>query len=516
MILPPPHDGNLNPEGNACIKLSISVPAGASTRAVEVDHDGNTNTNGETNEYAINNGKLYLFSNGTCSNIIDLNVENFADASQTDITRHKDYELDMPGVKAGSYDALVILNTEGLSDLPQVGTSWATWSANGQNYVMGDGSTNFTMTNALGWNGAQASTQSTPPAVLVPITADNFFYKTDDENIKKNKEAVTIFVQRVLAKVTLDSNSNFKITEASGSATSVTGNSGDQIKLTNWWLDILEPTTFPVQNLGTWYSTNSLITGWGSTELTSPLNRFVGGTSFTRIYWAEDPTYNNPTTISTEAEPTTINAHDAKLYCNENTFTVAKMVKNQSTRVVFKGTYTPATVYTEGTGTAGAAFVDYNGIAVKVKNVKETVTTSCSDKTLQDIVNDNDELAFIAAKLGLTTTSTEKVNYHKDGEVYYTAIIRHFDNTELGLGNDWQMKGESYGEAGKDTDTKYLGRYGVLRNNWYEIKINSISAPGTPTIPQPGDKPDDDPADQQINVTINVLTWAKRSQTVDF
>ena len=62
----------------------------------------------------------------------------------------------------------------------------------------------------------------------------------------------------------------------------------------------------------------------------------------------------------------------------------------------------------------------------------------------------------------------------------------------------------------------------MVRNNWYEIVINSISGPGRPTPPDPTDpddpdnpKPDDPAEEGWIDVNINVLSWAVRKQNVD-
>lgn len=63
----------------------------------------------------------------------------------------------------------------------------------------------------------------------------------------------------------------------------------------------------------------------------------------------------------------------------------------------------------------------------------------------------------------------------------------------------------------------FLGRYGVLRNNWYNIEITNIKNVGSAVVPEiklndptSGDKPEN-----YISVRINVLSWAKRNQSVD-
>lgn len=60
----------------------------------------------------------------------------------------------------------------------------------------------------------------------------------------------------------------------------------------------------------------------------------------------------------------------------------------------------------------------------------------------------------------------------------------------------------------------YLGRYGVVRNNWYDVSIHSISSLGDPIIPKPTTKADDE-LDNFIQVNINILSWTLRPQGAD-
>lgn len=95
------------------------------------------------------------------------------------------------------------------------------------------------------------------------------------------------------------------------------------------------------------------------------------------------------------------------------------------------------------------------------------------------------------------------IKYYKGGvSYYYAALIRHFNDSEA----KW--------EADEAYALKHLGRYGVVRNNWYDITINSISGPGDPAIVPPSGNPDDN-AEGYIRAEINVLSWAKRSQGVE-
>lgn len=130
---------------------------------------------------------------------------------------------------------------------------------------------------------------------------------------------------------------------------------------------------------------------------------------------------------------------------------------------------------------------------------------------------------------------------YQNGEVYYDARFMHFAGgtgaTDVDLA-PWnageygatEPKGGSVANAypaGKDGATaeqNYLGRYGMVRNNWYDVTVTAINGLGYPEIPSvtvknPGyDDPDtpDDNLKENIAVKIHVLSWAKRTQSWGF
>lgn len=114
---------------------------------------------------------------------------------------------------------------------------------------------------------------------------------------------------------------------------------------------------------------------------------------------------------------------------------------------------------------------------------------------------------------------------YEKGYAYYNVLIKHFgdDLTPWNITDAGKKEWETQPSAGdidkiypKDTrrDANYLGRYGVVRNNWYELTVNSVKKPGKPGIDTPDDTPDDE-LNSYISVSINILSWAKRSQDVD-
>ena len=159
-------------------------------------------------------------------------------------------------------------------------------------------------------------------------------------------------------------------------------------------------------------------------------------------------------------------------------------------------------------------------IKVIANRVKETAFGSTSAPDLQ-LKDDADGRIYESAaemkdlfKIGESTELTDEqaetiwnaigtIKYYKGGvSYYYAALIRHFDDNEA----DWN--------TGDTHSLNHLGRYGVVRNNWYEINVQSISGPGDPEIVTPGDESDDD-TEGYIRAEINVLSWAKRQQGVD-
>lgn len=108
---------------------------------------------------------------------------------------------------------------------------------------------------------------------------------------------------------------------------------------------------------------------------------------------------------------------------------------------------------------------------------------------------------------------------YTDGIAYYPIRIKHFGD-EL---TPWDK--DEYGGVRPTPSTiypgteaeranNYLGRYGVVRNNWYDVSIRSISSLGDPIIPKPTTKADDE-LDNFIQVNINILSWTLRGQGAD-
>lgn len=542
--------GNGNKTEAAYAKFTIQLPTVSGTRAVDPNTGADFN-GGTADEYAVKDAQLLIFqkSGGSEGNYKFVetvpigNLEPWTDNTpNTGVTRYANITAKLNGVsldKTGNeYFALVILNNGGQSKvkLPTSGT-YSEWNV--ANKVQGAAAF---LNSDNGFYMANAPLYSTgEPTTLVPIKG---VYSTKAE--AQTNPATTVYVERGMAKVTVNG-SDFTIDDASSTYNT------DEVKINNWTLDVLNKSTFPV------HVTTGLKTDF-SAIWTTP--RFVAtGSTPQRVYWGKDPNYdkstlttveecqkefyivdNNGKTYNGDASSTfTWSEKTTPLYCLENTFDLDNMKQGQTTRVVFKATYTHHNL----TGTDKTFFMIGNNTQIWTKDalveqitskakemlkstgVVVTINTdapllkggshllSAADVTIKDGEVDKTaafDYATLNTKLGLKNTEMDANNNPKvgiktyeNGECYYIARIKHFN--EL---TPW-ASGKTYGTD----NATYLGRYGVLRNNWYDLTVSKVSAPGYPDVPVVNPDVPDDEDTKYINVEVKILDWAKRSQSVD-
>ena len=472
------------------------------------------------------------------------------------------------------YYALVILNNKvGTDDkvtLPSGSITYGAWNvasnATAKNLV--NNKDGFYMANAPRFTDADVE-----PTTLVPIKG---IYRTKEE--AHSKPATTVHVERGLAKVTVGPNSTGKNNYFAKDGANVTGSnySSDKVEITEWALDVTNTKSFPVHvtsglkaGITPTDPTDQKVPAyaeiWSNTAATSgtapATNRFVSQLpakdAFKRVYWGIDPNYSKNLTdkdacgqeftlVKANGSDATWKSSKDPLYCLENTFDIYHMMQGQTTRVLLKATYTPSAVKTEKDKTffmignssdiwtvttlakqITAKAVEVLGVAeteiivdLKADNLNEAGTRllTVNNVKIKDSSEagshavSQDKIDEINAKLGLKAATTKDptivgIATYKNGESYYIARIKHFgdDLTPWVAGND------NYG--GKNLE--WLGRYGVLRNNWYDLAINSISGPGYPDVPEVKPTDPDDEDTKYINVSVKILDWAKRSQGVE-
>ena len=541
---------NLNPNANegagkagtAYAKFTIQLPTVSGTRADDPKPGSPFFEGGTADEYEVKDAQLVIFQKAgdsegeyTCVEHINIgNLEPWTDNTpNTGVTRYANITAQLNDVSLGGneYFALIILNngSESKVTLPTAGMTYSEWNV----AAKAKGAAAF-LNSDNGFYMANAPLYSTgEPTTLVPIKG---VYSTKAE--AQNKPATTVYVERGMAKVTIGS-STF---DADKPVTTSTNYAGDKVTITNWTLDVLNKTTFPV------HATTGLKTDFDAIWTTP---RFVAtGSTPQRVYWGKDPNYDKSTLTTVAAcqdefyivdnngktyngDPSSTFTWSEKatpLYCLENTFDINNMKQGQTTRVLFKATYTPAAVASE---TDKTFFMIGNNPKIWTKTTLEQQITSKVQELVKSTsvsvtINDGADLLkagshkVTAADITITGT-TASLNYdklntklgldntpgiktYKNGECYYIARIKHFN--EL---TPWASGQALYG----GDNEKYLGRYGVLRNNWYDLTVSKVSAPGYPDVPEVKPETADDEDTKYINVEVKILDWAKRSQSVD-
>ena len=177
------------------------------------------------------------------------------------------------------------------------------------------------------------------------------------------------------------------------------------------------------------------------------------------------------------------------------------------------GYFTEATLTTQiltAITNAGYTAADFSLPLTDVKKAGKHLLTA-NDITKVSGTQNVDETFLDNVNAALGLSDNKKISTYYEGVSYYIARIKHFGD-EL---TPWNSGEPTYG-TGEVAKKKYLGRYGVVRNNWYELQVNSISNPGSPDVPEVNpDTPDDEDDKYYINCSVRILSWAKRVHGID-
>ena len=439
-------------------------------------------------------------------------------------------------------------------------------------------SAGFFMANAPLSNkaGSTASSVSGTTSTLVPISA-GAIYKSETA-AEAGGVFDQIYVERGVAKVTMGSTIVTSTMSSSKVATSPTET--DLVcQVTGWMLDNTAPSTYLVRSTDGDDAFRDLKSN-ASTPATAGVYRYIGNTQiydgtnaasgFYRTYfaksvgfdkWAASESYALNKYSSGDFYATF--GEDNPKYCFENTFDVdhQKVANTTLVQVAITakmsdglgGTLAAADLYTiggqktevytkdlliakiqevafqvlQGDGVVlkpGFASTDIS-VTLPTTSVAGAVTISATGTTNMQVTPDGTKITSGYVEADFYTNlnaALGTVACYKDGVSYYSIRIKHFgDNltpwntNEYGIGTA-PSSTTIYPNNASNRDGDYLGRYGVLRNNWYDISVNSVRSLGDAT-PHTTDWPDtpDDELDNYLAFRINVLSWAKRTQSAD-
>lgn len=535
-------------EGFMSVAINLPSTTGGSRASVSGFEDG------LPTEYAVKNGKLFIFGGtteaaATLQAIYTLDVSDpWTDASGQ-ITTTKTIAVSTTDMTGPTFYALVVLNdnsqnlgltvgTSKISDLEAktLTASEATLRTNG-----------FMMVNS--------PLSQVPGGVSEPKSVTLLKYPSFDQTkIKSNAQdalrdpAATIYVERVHAKVTLTEGQTMTSPSTALGTMDVLG----------WALDNTNKSTYLMRNAkasDAWWAYKSTKTGNPAPEY-----RFIEddpvAADLYRTYWCTDPNYNaaysaaNFNTITSVADNIKEGKSDPQ-YCLENTFDTDHQTEQNTTAVIVKAQFNKGedfyvrnsninTIY-DAAGAQGVvkgmllSWLEANKATyikdgtITGSNITSVTLTPDADKKvtataieLDDCssVNDwadNQSAAALEAAMNTQLTEINKtlnMTFYEDGVAYYRLLIKHFGDIDTPWAEADKSGTDSYPDVagGATGENQWLGRYGMVRNNWYDITVTGARELGSPTIPEVTTSWDDDV--NNLAVTINILSWAKRSQSV--
>lgn len=533
--------------------FTINLPSVSGTRAADVG--GAEMNEGTEEEYAVKSATALIFQKygsdeGSYKFVesVTLPIDGWKDDPTDGITTtSKKLVAKLTNVDTkNDYSVLILLNNNKTGggakvELPTAGQSYNDWNSK----ILTPSVTDLAASGDFYMANAPLKGSADSPATLVSIDKNKIYASEAEANKTTNDCAATVYVERGVAKMTV-ADPGTKTVKNKATST----DTQSKVTFSKWALDITNKKTYAVHNI------DGLSKDFPAIWTTK---RFTGTNN--RVYWGTDPNYNLAELNTNDAKrkeefnfitaPSEINkdftntTNTNPVYCLENTFNLANMYQGQTTRVIFKATYTPkddagnpladkdGTFYTIGNMTTilkeadlkkavdAAATSVLSGCTVDYTNLKtegsHVITlTDIKDSTGKTLVADKDYsgktgteiVKEINDKLGLKAGRPEEmvgINTYLRGVTYYIARVKHFGSL-----TPWNS-GESYGTD----NVKYLGRYGMLRNNWYDLTVGNVYGPGYPGVPPVDPNQPDDENEKYLSVSVKILSWAKRSDIVD-
>ena len=559
-----------NEAGVGYVAFNINLPtqSGSSSRASSANDQFDAGT---PNEYDVKDATLLIFEGNSESSALFkgayiLNTAPWKDNGPTDnITTTSATivkQIDTPASSDHCY-ALVVLNKNDVFTVDETAKTitlkgaTATFSGTYKDFAESLSEENLTnkgfyMANAPLASKAGGTTDPTGAEINTLANLDNKIKETESE---AKSAPAQIYVERGVAKVTMQ-NTSTTPAKVDGSTKS-DGTSSVDFKITSWVLDNTNKKTYLVRSTDGFGDWTSLFSN-STSLLAANKYRFVGSNAVAanlyRTYFAKDANFNqtgNSAALTagdlvTNPNPTFVDkfGNDNPQYCFENTFDAACQNDRYTTRVLIKAKLN-----------SGETFYVFNGDQNtiypidKVKNeikkyylieneawIKANVTPAPTksevdgddlDVKISDAAGQV-SITSISFKPGVTVSSSATVptNYdevlkrigsiqeYKDGESYYFVRIKHFGDDMTPWNTDETTKPSTSSIYPVDHQAgNYLGRYGVLRNNWYDIAVEGVKGLGSAVVPKVTPNTDDE-LKSYIAVKINVLSWAKRTQSV--
>lgn len=531
--------------GEGFMSVAINLPSTNGSRASVSGFD-----DGLPAEYAVKNGKLFIFggaseATATLQAIYTLDVSDpWTDASGQ-ITTTKTIAVSTTDMTGPNFYALVVLNDNSQDLGLTIGTSKI---SNLEAKTLAPASETTLRTNGFMMTNSPLSKVAGGTSLPSGVTIMKY-PSFDKTKIKSNAAdamldpAATIYVERIHAKVTLSEDQSM----------SSPSNALGTMDILGWALDNTNKSTYLMRNV----KADDLWWAYKNTKA-GTVYRFIEddpvAEGLYRTYWCTDPNYDsyaagNFNTISDADLKTTFGAANPQ-YCLENTFNTDNQKEQSTTAVIVKaqfhdgqdfytinGSYTTiydaaaiqALVKTEcinyiqdncSDWYSGTTAIDGDDLEVTLSTTAGAVTATAITFTDPGVTwnpshNAAEMQTTITAQLSEFNKALTNVKLYKSGVAYYRVLIKHFGDADTPWAEADKSGTDSYPDAagGVTGENQWLGRYGMVRNNWYDLTVTGARELGSPTIPVATGSWDDDV--NNLAVTINILSWAKRTQNVE-
>lgn len=484
-------------DGNTYAQIAISVANSATTRA-----DGNSTGDdvfGTDDEYTVNDLTVVLANeNDIAMQVITPELKTATNTDDADkqvrvtepftctpgkykvyvLANYKNSQSSLSPIIKGSTDMKMVF---GIGDITKLYTE-----------------NNFFMTNVSAPEEKDIVEKATGKEVN-----DDGTEKTGGKNVN----LVTVNVERAVSKVTFgnsDTQLSFDIKEGNNTIATATLEGASLINLNKKMYLVKDKQT----------ATNKPSTVVASVNSDWP--------------YPKDPNYDQ-TSIDIDANFFQKEASEfpalslAKFYCPENTMEASAQLNGQTTGVVYKVKYTPqAKYYTElaaenGTDSYSKMFEAVLKLADDVRDpsIKNTIFTTAegTDGTNGTFYSYNGYV--FKTKAGARLYKAIATNPGADAATVNTAFKNNASDDDIQTYAEGYCYYTAWIKHNPDGGYMQQDKYGVVRNFWYELTVNSIKKLGysKPTYKNPTDP--DDKAEASIQVQVNIKKWRWVKQNVD-
>ena len=376
-----------NETGVGYATFTINLPSVSGTRAA--DAGGAQMDEGTANEYAVKSATALIFQKygsdeGSYKFVesVTLPIDGWTDDSTPGITTtSKKLVAKLTNVDTkNDYSVLILLNNKNVN-LPTVGQSYNDWNSKN---ILTPSVTDWAGSNGFYMANAPLKGSADSPATLVHIDKNKIYASETEANNSANDCAATVYVERGVAKMTV---ANPGTKTVKDKATS--NDTQSKVTFSKWALDITNKKTYAVHNI------DGLSKDFPAIWTTK---RFTGTNN--RVYWGKDPNYDNEdlkkndatgddlrnqefnfiTATSEINKDFTNTTKTNPVYCLENTFNLTNMYQGQTTRVIFKATYTPKNA-------TGDSLAEPDGTFYTIGNMKTILNTDKLKAAVDAVAN---------------------------------------------------------------------------------------------------------------------------------